>query len=284
MSLQKSVFSELMSQCQFPRGSLTARSQTPAVVFKLPQLDYSYNMGICRSITKSIHQSNTNGEGEWAPHLLTDGGHDPTIILSSGKISLGLHRKTINPFLIVLSRGTGNLLHNSGWPIYIRSSIKESKVPQTNLYRPISGKKITGKYFKGAFLWSWLYLDSLKFLKRYSRSESSKLEGQVRPTALNSSDNQRFVTPVAMLRPSQTGWTPLLRLHRKSWSHHPAITPISRSDPGSQANPWAIRQDYISVYFTKMPLRVYNHSLCAAEQRSEPRSQVLGLAMGIASS
>lgn len=87
-----------------------------------------------------------------------------------------------------------------------------------------------------------------------------------------------------MLRPSQTGWTPLLRLHRKSWSHHPAITPISRSDPGSQANPRATRQDYISVYFTKMSLRVYNHSLCAAEQRSEPRSLVLGLAMGIASS
>lgn len=72
----------------------------------------------------------------------------------------------------------------------------------------------------------------LKFLKRYSRSESSKLEGRVRPTTLNSLDNWRFVTHVAMLRAlSQMGWTPLLGLHHKSSSHHSAVTPSPSQIP-----------------------------------------------------
>lgn len=136
MTLKKAVLSELRSH---PHGGhqlqgLLRQYQNPAAGFQLPQSGYRYSMGICRSITKSIHQSEEHKhKAKWAPHLLTDWEHDPALVLSRSKISLGLQRKTINPFLIVLSRGTGNLLHSPGWSIYIGSSTKGTKVPWTNL-------------------------------------------------------------------------------------------------------------------------------------------------------
>lgn len=148
------------------------------------------------------HQTNTNMDEEWETHLLTVCGYDLTLVLSNGKISLGLHGKTINPFLMVLSRGTGNLLHNPGWPIYIGSSTKGLKCPRQTCKGQLRKKKEKKKkpeentskeLFCGLGYISILLI--LKFLKRHSRSESSKLEGQVRPTALNGSDSWRFVSP-----------------------------------------------------------------------------------------
>lgn len=98
MTPQKAVLSELRSHPH--RGhqlqGLLRQYQNPAAGFQLPQSGYRYSMGICRSITKSIHQSEKHKhKGKMSITLLTDWEHDLALVLSWSKIPLGLQGKQL---------------------------------------------------------------------------------------------------------------------------------------------------------------------------------------------
>lgn len=139
MTPQKAVLSGLRSCPPVPTWVTSCRSCSDSIKILLLVFNYhSQAIGTTWGyadplLNQYINQSSTNTKKEWASHLLTDWECDPALVLSRSKISPGLQGKTINPFLIVLSRGTGNLLHNPGWSIYIGSSTKATKVPWTNL-------------------------------------------------------------------------------------------------------------------------------------------------------